>query len=324
MTRAVIELTNRCNLTCRHCPSGRHGGRDDLNMTVLERLCAQGHDQGIDEIAFTGGEPLLHRQFPEIPRCVAETGYRFGFVSNGWLVAERLNRILPYREQLTTITFSLDGGCEPTHDAQRGPGSFRRVLRAASACMMRDIPFSFNMALTRRNWREAEEVVNWGVKLGSVGVRFGHLMNTPSTASSSLDLSPGERIQVDLHLQALQAAYDFPIAMAPGGYTLELFPCQPLNDAELNLDWRGNLGLCCHLSGLGADDAPADVAGDLNRDELGELTVRLDDLRQRLKDHKTQHHANGRWHENDYFPCWYCARYFRKPEGVPGMLGKAR
>ena len=48
------------------------------------------------------------------------------------------------------VTFSLDGAHEATHDRLRGTGSFRRVMRAASLCVVKELPFSLSMVVTGR------------------------------------------------------------------------------------------------------------------------------------------------------------------------------
>jgi MoaA/NifB/PqqE/SkfB family radical SAM enzyme len=313
MSSLVIELTDRCNLRCTHCPTGRHGGRGELDLALLDRVLRQAHTHGIDHLSFTGGEPTLHSRFPDIVQHTYTAGYRFGLVSNGWVMAQRLESLLPYRDRLRVITFSLDGAREATHDAQRGTGSFRRVMQAASACMWQAIPFTFHMALTRRNWQEAGELVTLAARLGSRGVRFGHWLHTPLAAAADLLLSPAECQTIDCQLRKLQAAHDFPVACAPGGHTPELFPCAPLLHSDsFNLDWQGNLGLCCHLSGLGESGSAAEVAGNLWTLSLGEALERLQLIRQRLRAHKRRRQAEGRWRDSDYFPCWYCLNYFHK------------
>jgi hypothetical protein len=88
MGETVLELTNRCILSCRHFSSGRHGGRDDLLVDILEAILAEAPDQGFDHLSFPGREPTVHRHFRGIVRRTCEATYRFGFNSNGRNVAE--------------------------------------------------------------------------------------------------------------------------------------------------------------------------------------------------------------------------------------------
>ena len=66
MARIVIELTNRCNLSCGHCFDERHAATGDLSLEILEKVLREGKGCGIEQVSFTGGEPTIHRQFKDI------------------------------------------------------------------------------------------------------------------------------------------------------------------------------------------------------------------------------------------------------------------
>src|SRR5688572_24760418 len=120
MPKIVIELTNRCNLNCQHCFSGRHGGRDDLSLAILAKILDEAHAHGFDQLSFTGGDPTIHRNFFAVLEQSCAAGYRFGFNTNGWNFTSIYSQLLPYRQQLDMIVFSLDGAKEATHDQLRG------------------------------------------------------------------------------------------------------------------------------------------------------------------------------------------------------------
>jgi len=214
-------------------------------------VLAEALDLGFDHLTFTGGDPTLYRYFEEALRLTSEAGYRFSMVTNGLNFTDRYQQILPYRENLKQITFSLDGASEEVHDRLRGRGSYRRVLQAMSLCLALDIPFSNNMVVTRHNRHEISSLVELAAKLGSRGVRFGHLMHSPLTTARGWDLSPMERKAVDAEVWELRRSARVPVAMAPGGHTTELFPCAPLHLQEVNIDCHGRLTKCCHLSSHG-------------------------------------------------------------------------
>ena len=77
-------------------------------------------------------------------------------------------------------------------------------MRAISICAFKELPFTLNMVLTAENRNEIEEMVELAERLGSGGVRFGHLMPTPETALRKLDLTPEERREVEVRNLATQ------------------------------------------------------------------------------------------------------------------------
>jgi MoaA/NifB/PqqE/SkfB family radical SAM enzyme len=312
MAKIVIELTNRCNLHCQHCFSGRHGGRDDLPVEVLDRILIEAKGHGFDHLSFTGGDPTVHRRFVDVLRKTSEAGYDFSFNTNGWNFTTLYPELLPFRQHLRVITFSLDGASEATHDRLRGDGSFRRVMQAISVCVVEKIPFTFNMVVTAHNRHELYAMAEQASRLGARGLRFGHLMPAPLTTAQGFDLSPRERKEVEAEISSLGDQYPLPIAMAPGYHTQDLFPCAPLHLEEINIDCHGNLTKCCHLSGHGEGVGTGDVIADLVEVSFGEAYQRLVQENEQFHQAKRRHLANGPFQDTDFFPCWYCSLYYEK------------
>jgi MoaA/NifB/PqqE/SkfB family radical SAM enzyme len=309
----LIELTNRCNLRCQHCYAERHANSGDLSLGILDKVLREGKPCGIERLSFTGGEPTLHRQFAEVVRRVCAAGYPFAFVSHGGTFPHVYPLLLQSQPWFVGVTFSLDGARETTHDWQRGQGSFRRVMRAASICVIKDLPFALNMVLTARNWHEVPEMVDLAARLGSRGLRFAHLMPTPETAMRGLDLSPQERRAVEAEIWQLKAQAPLLIGLASGYFSAApFFPCGPLQLQEMNLDYRGNLTLCCHLSGYAGEGFGTEVIGNLRELSLAEA---CEGFRRRVAQYLDDKHAavaGGALHDVDHFPCWYCVKYLGK------------
>jgi MoaA/NifB/PqqE/SkfB family radical SAM enzyme len=279
----------------------------------LDKVLQDGHGCGITHLSFTGGEPTLHRQFPAILRRVGTAGYTFSFVSNGLTFPQIVPLLLQHRPWFLGVTFSLDGAREATHDQLRGAGSYRRVMRAASVCVVKNLPFTLNMVLTAQNCGEVAAMVQLAARLGSHGVRFGYLMPTPDTAQRGLDLAPSARRAVEAEIWQLQQHAPLPVAMAPGYFSADpFFPCGPLTLEEFNLDYQGNLTLCCQLSGHAGRNAGTDVMGNLRDLSLAEALARF---RQRVATYLSDKQAKverGAFGGLDHYPCWYCLTYLHK------------
>lgn len=321
MKTCIIELTNRCNLSCGHCYSERHAATGDLPLEILERLVAEGQANGVRHFSFTGGEPTLHRCFERVVGSVSDGGYTFGLVTNG-STFPKVASMLRSHAGLTGVTFSLDGATEATHDALRGQGSYRRVMRAASACVARGITFTFNMVITARNRHEVEALVTTAHALGAGGVRFGELMFDPRALDAGLGLSAVERRAIESRIREIADTAPLAVGLAPGHYSAApFFPCAPLELNEFNVDYRGNVTLCCHLSGHSGSLSSSDRMGN-----LGEVSLRqaLDEFRLRvdryLRD-KKEAVESGRFDELDHFPCWYCVKYLGKAPAIEWTIG---
>ncbi len=321
MADLVIELTNRCNLACQHCFSGRHGGRDDLSLAILHKVLSEAKVFGFDRVSFTGGDPTVYRHFADAMRLACQEGYRFGFNTNGWNFTTTYQAVLPYRDHLSIITFSLDGATEDTHDRLRGRGSFRRVMQAVSICVIEDLPFSLNMVIAAHNRRQVGSMVQLAAQLGSRGLRFGHLMPSMLATLQELDLSPEERKAVEAEIWILRKDAAVPVAIAPGYHTPDIFPCHPLQLMEVNVDCHGRLTTCCHLSGHGDGAGDGDIIGDLGQMSFDQAYRRLVDENDQFRQEKRKRLVNGALANSDFFPCWYCSHYYRKIEWLRNVDG---
>lgn len=80
----VIKLTNRCNLNCSHCYIEAHDsmkkGKRDLEVhdiqNFVDYIVKLGNELGEPTLTMQlfGGEPTLHKQFPEILDYVRSKG----------------------------------------------------------------------------------------------------------------------------------------------------------------------------------------------------------------------------------------------------------
>jgi radical SAM protein with 4Fe4S-binding SPASM domain len=122
------ELTLACNMRCRHCASAAGLPRPrELALDEALRVCDQFPDLAVQEVHFTGGEPLVRPDWWRIAQYVHGQQIATRMVSNGLLLTpDNVARIAEVG--LTTVAVSLDG-LEDTHDRIRAcPGLFRRVM----------------------------------------------------------------------------------------------------------------------------------------------------------------------------------------------------
>lgn len=123
---ATLELGRRCNLECRHCFSGSGPGREPGPATeeVSRRIQAL-TALGVRRIWFSGGEPTLRRDLPELIRCGVESGLEVYVSSNGLVSREQARQLAGTPIHRIDVAFD---GIGDDHDWLRGPGAFRRTM----------------------------------------------------------------------------------------------------------------------------------------------------------------------------------------------------
>ena len=73
-----FELTDSCNLRCRHCgsncePKNARYADTDMILDLIRQLKVDFKDRE-PRICLTGGEPLLHPDFEKITNAINEAG----------------------------------------------------------------------------------------------------------------------------------------------------------------------------------------------------------------------------------------------------------
>jgi MoaA/NifB/PqqE/SkfB family radical SAM enzyme len=310
MSRLLIELTNRCNLRCRHCFEQRHGNTSTLPLPLVDRILREAPSAGVQHVSFTGGEPSLHPAFLTILDMCHQAGCTFSFVSNGSTFPRLYRSLLHHGDCFRGVTFSLDGARESTHGRLRGTESYRQVMRAAAICNFTSIPFTFNMVVTAENRGELADLVQLAADLGCGGVRFGYLMPGHGVDVDSLALSPSDHKTIAGEIRELQRAAPISVRMGPGYYSDEpFFPCGPLELEEFNVDSRGYLTLCCQMSGYWGHGSRPDAVANLSDVSLVDA---CNSFRERVATYladKRDRVDSGTLSDIEHFPCVYCVRY---------------
>lgn len=278
-------------------------------MPVIKKIIRRASDHGFDTIVFTGGEPTLHTRFPQIIRLVYEAGYRFGFVSNGQNFLTIYPLIKPFVDQLETITFSLDGATPDSHGRLRGDEAFINLMKAVSVCVAKGLPFTLNCVVTKHNVHEIEQLADLAQQLGSSGLRFGQLILTPGSIDHGLVLPPETINVVANKIEKLQKKYTYPIGMGPGFMNASLFPCAPLQMAELTITLSGYLALCCHLQDYGSSLLQKDLQLDLNHVDFDQALVCWQSAVNNYRSVKESYFMDRCNGFAEHLPCWFCQSY---------------
>ncbi len=127
-----IAITNRCNLQCIMCTTGKgkYDSQKELTtgqwrqvITNLNKNCK------IQRITFGGGEPLLRRDLAELIKFACSTDIAtVNVISNGILLGEEFMASFTEKELLKIgIIFSIDG-LEYNHNFIRGTDVFRMAF----------------------------------------------------------------------------------------------------------------------------------------------------------------------------------------------------
>jgi pyruvate-formate lyase-activating enzyme len=318
MDGLTIELTNVCNRNCVHCIRNKVDPREFLPLTLAREILAQAEDLGIRTICLTGGEVALYPHLDELISLVVDHGFTFSVVTNGYRFRENLLPLLSApknREKLTAACFSLDGVSPETHDALRGPGSFREVLEAATLCKLANIPLSLKSFISNFNKGELTDLAMLGADLGTQDHGFLHPFPSPRLIRERVIPAPGELARIVQWItDNLAKALRPHISVEGCGSSTVLFTCLNILRST-NIDFQGNLLLCCNLSHVAQEEGTPSSFGREWLADLKEVPLREGIIRHF---HGVAQLMEARLQDMDelkgltYIPCYWCLQHFGK------------
>lgn len=127
------EITNKCNLFCKHClnnsgDSCHYQFEDELQDIEQIELAKQIAELRPEQFCLCGGETLLNKNIYEIINIVSSAGVMVNMVTNGTLITDSVAKKLK-ESGISHVQVSVDGlGCQ--HDIFRNTkGAFDKSIR---------------------------------------------------------------------------------------------------------------------------------------------------------------------------------------------------
>lgn len=190
-TRVELELTERCNLSCKFCYNSQKPIDSSYVMEILQRLV----EEGVPEIVLTGGEPVLHPQFSDILYRCSTMFQKTMLQTNGTLINDDVANLLA-EVGVYEVNISLHGSAELHDSLTMRKNSHKAAIKAIKRLICRNVRVSSNFVMTKENITGLKQNLT---ELYQLGVRCMTLTRfTPigiGSTSSQLALSLKEIIE---------------------------------------------------------------------------------------------------------------------------------
>ena len=168
----IWEVTQACELTCKHCRADAHPQRhpDELTTAEGKQLLDDVRSFGNGQlVVLSGGDPLVRDDTVELVDYGTDNGLRMTLTPSGTasLTADRIQTLAD--AGLRRMALSIDGGSATSHDEFRQErGSFDQTLQAARDARAAGLPIQINTTVCAETVDELSAVRNLVADLGAV------------------------------------------------------------------------------------------------------------------------------------------------------------
>lgn len=160
--RIFVELTNKCNLKCKHC-YGEFGciNNTNLNIEDIKKMIDNASENGVYQFDITGGEPTLYPYLEELMEYVYNSGMLMRIFTNLTTYSEKFKKLI-FKYGVKDIVTSIDSCIKEEHEEFRGQkGCFDKTLNAIKELQKEDISISLNTMVGNHNKKHIKELVNF-------------------------------------------------------------------------------------------------------------------------------------------------------------------
>ena len=152
-----VSLINTCNLGCVYCTYGNEELRENykshtehsLSLTDLSRSITQLHQVlNLDTIRFTGGEPLLYKELPELVKSTKLNGIQHLKITTNGLLLQGLAEKLK-DSGITSINISLDAIDEDIFYTMSRRSGIHRIFSGIDAALKAGMHVKINSVIRK-------------------------------------------------------------------------------------------------------------------------------------------------------------------------------
>ncbi len=256
-----FDITYRCNLKCFYCFSNDNNlkkmAKNGLTVSEIKNILKDLSVSGTKVVEFSGGEPLMQKDFLEILRYSKALGLEISFVSNGTLFSKEICEELV--TLVTNVNITLRGCDEFSHDKATGvEGSYVKTINSIKLLNSYGIKVGILYDPTYLNYENIYDYFTYlieieGVKLNSIFLNRINIRNIDNhgTEKKSYCLQTIEEYEIAFgQLDRIFTEYGifieieaFPLCKVNEKYHRFLTRCN-YGISNASIDFEGNLKMC--------------------------------------------------------------------------------
>lgn len=245
----TFELTPRCNFNCRMCYVHLRPEQiplQDRELTAEEwlRIAREAKEAGTTWLCVTGGEPLMHPEFPVIWRELAQMGFFITLQTNASLIrgdtAKLLERYPPRAAKIT-----LYGSCDEVYEQVcRVEHGFTRADEGIRTLREMEIPVQLISTVIRQNETDVEKMAFYAFSHGLPWMATGGVKPSARGADSEArEVRVQEKLDEQKRREIRERMQGKPI-------DIDRKPCTYCKDYRLGywVMWNGDMRFCSFMN----------------------------------------------------------------------------
>jgi len=178
-----IELTERCNNRCIHCyinqpEKAPHLQTRESSTEAVKAILRQAVNLGCLDVRFTGGEPLLRKDFPELYQFARRLGLRVILFTNARLITRDLVTLFAKMPPGKPVSVSVYGMQASSYDAVAAVrGAFDEFWHGIQLLQKYKVPFVVKSSLLPQIREELPEMEAFAKTLPYMDHKPAYVMN---------------------------------------------------------------------------------------------------------------------------------------------------
>nr|WP_286220839.1 pyrroloquinoline quinone biosynthesis protein PqqE [Marinobacter sp. LA51] len=165
----LAELTYRCPLQCPYCSNPLDFARSEQELSTEQwfSVLRQGREMGAAQLGFSGGEPLVRSDLPELIAEARHLGYYTNLITSGLgLTDAKVDAFA--KAGLDHIQISFQASDPELNNAVAGSRkAFEQKLAMAEAVKAAGYPMVLNFVIHRHNIHQMQDILDLCERLGA-------------------------------------------------------------------------------------------------------------------------------------------------------------
>lgn len=166
---AAIEITEKCNLRCKHC----YLEADICKTSIIDyerftQLVDKLVENNVVNVEITGGEIFMHPQVFDILKLCYKKFATVGVLTNGTVMTDEVLNLIEAHKDRTIVNISIDSVDSATHDDFRGmKGAWDASCNTVKRLSERGIKVRVASSISDDNMWDIDKLADLSVSLGA-------------------------------------------------------------------------------------------------------------------------------------------------------------